>query len=101
MANQDLQLSNNHLRYQNYEYRFKTQGKLAASFVCSATGWFASISLKVSNNQICQPFTITHQNPNHKCLMHRDASYFEVKNFIIQPDTWLSCLFPAVELQSR
>ncbi len=60
MDNQDLQLSNNHLRYQNYEYRFKTQRKSAASFVCSATGCFASISLKVSDNQICQPLTITH-----------------------------------------
>ena len=83
MDRRDLQLSNNHLRYQNYEYRFKTQRKLAAYFVCSATGCFASVSLKVSDNQICKPLTITHQNLNHKCLMHRDASYFEVKDFML------------------
>jgi hypothetical protein len=83
MDSQDLQLSNNHLRYQNYEYRFKTQRKLAASFVCSATGCFSSISLKVSDNHICQPLTITQQNPNHKCLMPGNASYFEVKDFML------------------
>ncbi len=49
--------------------------------MCSTVGCYASISLKVANNQISLPLTIANHNAKHKCLA-KDESYFEVKDFM-------------------
>ncbi|CAF0933009.1 unnamed protein product [Brachionus calyciflorus] len=54
-----------------------------AAFVCNTSRCYASVSLRVVNLDIIEPFEITHQNENHKvdCLS-KDASYFDIKNFL-------------------
>jgi hypothetical protein len=61
----------------------KTQGKKAAAFVCTTVSCYASISLKLVNAQISEPYTITHRNEKHKTgCEQKDGSYFETKDFM-------------------
>ena len=88
MNNQEeIQLSNNRenpsLRWKNYQFNFKNKGKMSASFVCSTPGCYVSISLRVLNNEIKEPFEISHRNENHKdnCLPRNDK-FFEIRDFM-------------------
>ena len=54
-----------------------------ASFVCSTSGCYASISLRVLDNEIKEPYEISHLNENHKNnYIPRTDSYFDVRDFM-------------------
>ncbi len=58
--NQETQL----VRYDNYQFGIKTFGKQAACFVCINKGCCASISLKVKDSKIIEPFMHSSQKIN-------------------------------------
>ncbi|CAF1071749.1 unnamed protein product [Brachionus calyciflorus] len=63
---------------------------MSASFVGTTPGCYASISLRVINSDIIEPFEISHLNENHKvkCLPKHN-SYFDIKNFLKNVQTKL------------
>ncbi|CAF0900794.1 unnamed protein product [Brachionus calyciflorus] len=70
MNQEQIHLSTNRnnpsCRWKNYLFNLKTKGKMSAAFVCNTSGCYASVSLRVVNFEIIEPFEITHQNENHK-----------------------------------
>jgi len=76
--NQETQL----IRYDNYQFGIKTFGKQAACFVCTNKGCNASISLKVKDSKIIEPFVIRSSNSEHKKdTCKKTFDYFNVKKF--------------------
>jgi hypothetical protein len=66
MENQEVSLNGNDLRYKNYLFKFKKQGKKSASFVYWTKGCYASVSLSSIKYEIIKPFEISHRNEDHK-----------------------------------
>jgi hypothetical protein len=68
----EIQLSNNRenpsLRYKNFMFNLKTKGKVSAAFVCTTSGCYASISLKVNKytQEIQELYVINSLNENHR-----------------------------------
>ena len=52
--------------YDNYQFGIKTYGKQAACFVCANKGCYASISLKVKDSKIIEPYVISSSNSENK-----------------------------------
>jgi hypothetical protein len=76
--NQETQL----VRYDNYQFGIKTFGKQAACFVCTNKGCYASISLKVKDSKIIEPYVISSSNSEHKKdTCKKTDDYFNVKKF--------------------
>ncbi len=61
--NQDTQL----IRYDKYQFGIKTFGKQAVwLYQCTNKGCYVSISLKVKDNKIMEPYVISSSNSEHK-----------------------------------
>ena len=76
--NQETQL----VRYDNYQFGIKTFGKQAACFLCTNKGCYASISLKVKDSKIIEPYVISSSNSEHKKdTCKKTDDYFNVKKF--------------------
>ena len=82
----NIQLANNRenpsCRWNNYIFNLKSKSKMSASFVCSTPKCYASVSLRVQNNEIKEPYEISYQNDIHdeNCLPKND-SFFDVRDF--------------------
>ena len=68
--------------YKNYVFAIKTKGKNATMFRCIFKGCHGSISLKVDNYTLVEPYRITNLNENHIDENHKMRS----KNWI--PREW-------------
>ena len=77
------------IRCLNYVYQLKTAGKKSASFVCSGSSCYSSISLNThqidGENKIVEPFVVSHLNLKHKenCLP-KSEDFFKIKNFLFK-----------------
>ena len=69
------------LRFNNYQYNFKANGKSSTSFVCASQGCLAAISLSAKDGEIIHPLRVTHINNDHKCEPKED-DYFVIQKFL-------------------
>jgi hypothetical protein len=70
------------IRYYNFQFGIKAFGKQAACFVCTNKGCCASISLKVIDSKIIEPYVISSSNSEHtKDLCKKNDDCFNVKKF--------------------
>ena len=73
----------NQVNYKNYVFAIKTKGKNATILRCIFKGCNGSISLKVDNYTLVEPYRITNLNENHidACHSYHD-DHFEIKSFL-------------------
>ncbi len=73
------------VRYNNYHFWEKNRDKVARSFRCSTPKCYASISLKMNENEMKEPYEISNLNENHsESCERKPGEFFETREFLQQ-----------------